>query len=226
MREATDRPGRPAQALLGEVPAPVEPTAPTDPEGPVVPNPALPEGPVAPAEPPHPVDPAPERERPQPDLPDEVPQPDGRMGNPVLQEGRAVTISAGRLRACGDRGLWERRPGVGGVGTLDGYSVHAIDAPLGEVVASSDEPGRGYVIAAGGPSLQQLTLTAGRTVMLPVGLIERVNPTARAILVGCTLAQIAHAPAFESDRYQDAAYRTELDRYYGSPAAFGNPSRG
>jgi hypothetical protein len=123
--------------------------------------------------------------------------------------------------------LWKRRPGVGGVGTpLDGYLVHAIDGPLGEVLASGDEPGRGYVIAAGGPSLQRLALTAGRTVMLPVGLVERVNPTARAILVACTLAQIAHAPAFENDRYQDAAYRTELDRYYSSPAAFADPARG
>jgi hypothetical protein len=137
-----------------------------------------------------------------------------------------VTISAGTLRSPDDCSLWERRPDVGGFGTFDGYSVHAVDGPIGEVVASGDEPGRGYVIADGGPSLQGLRPTGGRLVMLPVGLIERVNPTARVILVGCTLAQIAHAPAFENDRYQDAAYRTELDRYYGSPAACGHADSG
>ena len=82
------------------------------------------------------------------------------------------------------------------------------------------------MIAAGGPSLQGLRLTAGRLVMLPVGLIERVNPSARVVLLGCTLAPIAHAPAFENDRHQDAAYRTEFDEYYDSPEARGDADSG
>ena len=136
-----------------------------------------------------------------------------------------MTTSAGS-RARDDRSLWERRPGVAVIASLDGYAVHAIDGPIGEVIASDDVPGRGYVIAAGEPSPQGRRPSAGRIVMLPVGLIVRVVPKARAMLFDCTVTQIADAPAFENDRYQDAAYRAELDMHYGSPDAFGPSASG
>ena len=75
--------------VLGEVPAPVQPTAaPTDPEGPTMArDSALPEGRAATPERALPANPPPERELPLSASPDEVPQPDGVMGVVVLREG-------------------------------------------------------------------------------------------------------------------------------------------
>jgi hypothetical protein len=131
-------------------------------------------------------------------------------------------ISAGNPPALDDPPLWEPRPGVGGLAAIEGYSVQAVAGPLGEVIASSDDRGRGYVIAAGSPSPKG----SSRIAMLPIGLIERIDSTAGLILVGCTVAEIADAPAYENDRYQDAAYRAELEEYYRPPAAFRHPLRG
>jgi hypothetical protein len=137
-----------------------------------------------------------------------------------------VTISTGNIPARDDGGPWVRRPDAADPGRIDGYHVQAVDGPVGEVIASCDEPGRGYVIVAVDRPLADRGLSAVRTVMLPAGLIERIDPRARLVSVGATLAHIGDAPAFENDRYQDRAYRAELDAHYGSADGFGQAATG
>lgn len=123
-------------------------------------------------------------------------------------------------------GLWARRRGAASPGPLDGYHVQAIDGPVGEVIESDDSPDRGYVIAATDRRLRERKPSAGRTVMLPTGLIARVDPESRVIVVACTLAKIGGAPAFENDRYRDGAYLTELEVHYSSDGSFGAAATG
>jgi len=129
-----------------------------------------------------------------------------------------MSESSDQARAGGHREARNR-------GRLEGYRVQAIDGPIGEVIASDNEPGRGYVIAASDRPLCRRGLSS-RTVVLLAGLIERVDRQARVIAIGCTLAQIGDAPAFENDRYQDGAYLTELDVHYSSAGAFGQAVTG
>jgi len=58
--------------------------------------------------------------------------------------------------------------------------------------------------------------------MVPAGIVERIDAQARIVVLRCSLEQIRSAPAFENDRYRDAAFRRELSAYYGAlfPVAF------
>jgi hypothetical protein len=116
--------------------------------------------------------------------------------------------------------LWDCR--VSGA-DLSGYVVYAGDGPVGEVIVAHIEVGRSYLVVQGG------TWIDGRMLMLPAGLVESIDIHATALLMGCSRAEIASAPPFEGDRYQDGAYRAELGAHYerlvsrpASPAAAGS----
>ncbi len=115
--------------------------------------------------------------------------------------------------------LWAFRPGLARAsGGPFGYAVEATDGAVGHVIAAGEGLGASYVIAAGGP------WNGGRMVMLPAGVIERVDHDALAVVLACSREQIAGAPPFEGDRYQDGAYRAELGEYYarlGAPDVHG-----
>jgi hypothetical protein len=105
----------------------------------------------------------------------------------------------------------------------EGFLVQASDDALGRVQAASSKPGSSYLIVTA-----QEPWIGSRTVMLPAGVVDRVDRGARAIAVRCSREQIMNAPRFENDRYQDAAYRAEVGRYYafsgcGGPAPVGSP---
>jgi hypothetical protein len=89
-----------------------------------------------------------------------------------------------------------------------GYAIDAADGFVGTVGAARDDPSGAYLIALGGP------WNGGRSLMIPAGAIRRVEREARVIHLSCTRAQLRDAPAYENDRYQDAAYRRELAAYY------------
>ena len=101
---------------------------------------------------------------------------------------------------------------------VEGYSVQAADGVLGTVTAASSERGRSYLIVATEGSWNR-----GRTVMLPPGVVTRIDRSAKVIHVRCARAQVGGAPSFENDRYQDAAYRSEVGGYY---ASLGGPPAG
>ena len=106
----------------------------------------------------------------------------------------------------------------------EGFLVQASDGALGRVQAASSNLRGSYLIVA---ALEPWI--GSRTVMLPAGVVERVDRRALAIAVRCSREQIMSAPRFENDRYQDAAYRAEVGRYYassgcGAPRPVGLPA--
>ena len=54
----------------------------------------------------------------------------------------------------------------------------------------------------------------GRTVMLPVGVIERIDHENETVYVGRTKDEIKHAPEYDPHANDPDAYRERLGVYY------------
>ena len=93
---------------------------------------------------------------------------------------------------------------------LVGYDVDALDGEIGRVDAARAEIGARYLLVDTSPWI------FGRQVMLPAGLVERVDTTSRRIHVRRTRQQIKKAPDFNLARHHDPRYREALSVYYGS----------
>jgi hypothetical protein len=55
----------------------------------------------------------------------------------------------------------------------------------------------------------------GKRVLLPAGLIERVDIADERVYVNCTRDEIRGAPEFDEGRYREASYRAAVGKYYG-----------
>jgi hypothetical protein len=55
----------------------------------------------------------------------------------------------------------------------------------------------------------------GKKVMLPAGVISRVDSDDEQVFVNRTKDQIKNAPEFDEDRDRDDTYRGQLGTYYG-----------
>jgi hypothetical protein len=107
--------------------------------------------------------------------------------------------------------LWTYRDtGIVGV-NLVGYSVEAVDGGIGKVDEATGDVGRSYIVVDTGPWI------FGKKVMLPAGVIERVEHENETVYVSRTKDEIKNAPEFDESRYRDETYRTELGGYYGGP---------
>ena len=110
--------------------------------------------------------------------------------------------------------IWSYRVGVLGADDLDttditGYSIHAVDGDIGKVDKHNNETGSAYVLVATGPWI------FGKTVMLPVGVIERIDHENKIVHVSVTKDQIKNAPEYDANRHEDEGYRNDLGGYYG-----------
>ena len=92
---------------------------------------------------------------------------------------------------------------------LTGFDVEALDGGIGKVDEATDEVGRSYLVVDTGPWI------FGKKVLLPAGVVERVDLKDKKIYVGRTKDQIKNAPEYDPDRLLDAAYVEEFGTYYG-----------
>ncbi len=92
---------------------------------------------------------------------------------------------------------------------LTGFGVEALDGGIGKIDEASDEVGAAYVVVDTGPWI------FGKKVLLPAGVVDRVDRDEEKVYVGRTKDQIKNAPEFDEDRYRDNAYRSGLGDYYG-----------
>jgi hypothetical protein len=90
-----------------------------------------------------------------------------------------------------------------------GYSVEAVDGGIGKVDEASYDVGSSYLVVDTGPWI------FGKKVLLPAGVIDRVDPEDEVIHVNRTKDQIKDAPEVDESSYRDDAYRTEVGSYYG-----------
>jgi hypothetical protein len=109
--------------------------------------------------------------------------------------------------------LWTHRDTTIDAVNLTGYKVEAIDGSIGSIDEATNEVGASYVVIDTGPWI------FGKKVMLPAGIIDRVDSTNETVFVNRTKDEIKDAPEFDDSRYRDEQYRDELDNYYGPGGA-------
>ncbi|HSK15255.1 MAG TPA: PRC-barrel domain-containing protein [Gaiellaceae bacterium] len=97
-----------------------------------------------------------------------------------------------------------------GAMNLEGFSVEATDGGIGKVDEATYQVSQSYIVVDTGPWI------FGKKVMLPAGVIDRVDLDAETVYVSRTKDEIKNAPEFDEARYRDEEYRTELGGYYGS----------
>jgi hypothetical protein len=91
-----------------------------------------------------------------------------------------------------------------------GFSVEALDGGIGKVDDATDEVGRGHLIVDTGPWI------FGKKVMLPAGVVERVDLDAETVFVSRSKDEIKNAPEFDENAIRDdEQYRSRLGGYYG-----------
>jgi hypothetical protein len=106
---------------------------------------------------------------------------------------------------------------------LAGFAVQALDGEVGTVDWATYEVGEsyvaGYFVVDTGPWI------FGKKVLIPAGLIDRIDPAEERIFVNRTRDDIKNAPEYTGSPFTEAAYRSELARYYGRGGA-GRGERG
>jgi hypothetical protein len=92
---------------------------------------------------------------------------------------------------------------------VSGYEVEAIDGQIGKVDRATHDADGSYVVVDIGPWI------AVEKVVLPGGVISRVDPDEKTVHVNRTKDEIKNAPLFDDNRF-DRRYRDELGLYYGT----------
>jgi hypothetical protein len=106
--------------------------------------------------------------------------------------------------------MWHAREGAAPTEDIVGFSIEATDGDIGRVAKANAETGSAYLIVATGPWI------LGRTVMLPAGVIERIDYKAEVVHVNRSKDNIKNAPEYHDERHDDETYRGELGGYYGA----------
>ena len=110
------------------------------------------------------------------------------------------------------RDMWTYTDETIGDVDLTGYGVEATDGGIGKVDESSYEVGSSYIVVDTGPWI------FGKKVLLPAGVVDRIDTAEEKVFVSRTKDEIKNAPEFDEDRYRDEAYRAQLGGYYGTRA--------
>ncbi|MFC7547558.1 PRC-barrel domain-containing protein [Plantactinospora sp. GCM10030261] len=91
---------------------------------------------------------------------------------------------------------------------LVGYHVEATDGGIGKVDSASQEVDASYLVVDTGPWI------FGKKVMVPAGMVDRVNHDDQKVYVDRTKDQIKAAPELDEGAHSDPAYRDRLGGYY------------
>jgi hypothetical protein len=92
---------------------------------------------------------------------------------------------------------------------LTGFGVEATDGSIGKIHEATYDVGASYIVVDTGPWI------FGKKVMLPAGVIDRIDRSDEKVYLSRTKDEIKSAPEFDESRYRDETYRTELTGYYG-----------
>ena len=109
--------------------------------------------------------------------------------------------------------MWTYREGVATAGVsprnVVGYGVEATDGSIGKVDDATYDVGSSYLVVDTGPWI------FGKKVLLPAGVVERVDLDAETVFVNRTKDEIKNAPEFDADELRDDEdYRGRVGSYY------------
>jgi hypothetical protein len=92
---------------------------------------------------------------------------------------------------------------------VTGYGVEALDGSIGKIDEATYDVGSSYIVVDTGPWI------FGKKVMLPAGVIERIEMENEKVFLDRTKDEIKNAPELDERGRRDDAYRDELGGYYG-----------
>jgi hypothetical protein len=96
---------------------------------------------------------------------------------------------------------------------LAGFDVEATDGSIGKVDEATYETAGSYIVVDTGPWI------FGKKVLLPAGVVQRIDLDAATVFVARSKDEIKNAPEFDEATYRDDAYRTRIaDHYYAGIA--------
>jgi hypothetical protein len=104
-----------------------------------------------------------------------------------------------------DNDLWKYPETVGRL-DVTGFEVEAADGSIGKVDESTNEAGGSYLLVDTGVWI------FGKKVILPAGLVERVDRDQEKLYIAPTKDEIKDAPEFDDDASED--YRSAVSDYY------------
>ena len=109
--------------------------------------------------------------------------------------------------------IWTYRETVTTPPDLAGYDVEAIDGSIGKVDEATNEVGGSYIVVDTGPWI------FGKKVLLPAGVVDRIDTEEEKVYVNRTKDEIKNAPEFDESRFSESNYRDEVGTYYGPGGA-------
>jgi hypothetical protein len=96
---------------------------------------------------------------------------------------------------------------------ITGFAVEALDGTIGKVDEASYDVGASQIVVDTGPWI------FGKKVLLPAGVIDRIDLEDEKIYVHRTKDQIKNAPEYDDSLAGDESYRGSLDSYYSEGGA-------
>ena len=90
-----------------------------------------------------------------------------------------------------------------------GYKVEATDGSIGKVDEATYDTGSSYIVVDTGPWI------FGKKVLLPAGVVSRIDHDDEKVYVNRTKDQIKGAPEFDQASYREDDYRNRVGSYYG-----------
>jgi hypothetical protein len=110
--------------------------------------------------------------------------------------------------------IWTYRDEAIGDIDLAGYSVEAVDGGIGKVDEASYDVGAGFVVVDTGPWI------FGRKVLLPAGVIDRIDTDSETVFVACTKDEVKESPELDETLMRDEEGRTRIGSYYEGTTTF------
>ncbi|QEC49208.1 PRC-barrel domain containing protein [Baekduia soli] len=104
--------------------------------------------------------------------------------------------------------MWAYREQDWSTESLVGFSVQASDGGIGKIDEASNDVGASYIVVDTGPWI------FGKKVLLPAGVIDRVDRAEETVYVSRSKSQIKDSPEFDADEYRDVGYRDRVGSYY------------
>src|SRR5215471_13819582 len=85
-------------------------------------------------------------------------------------------------------------------GDISGYAIHAVDGDIGKVDKHNMDVGRSYLLVATGRWI------FGKTVMLPAGVIDRIDHEHETVYVSRSRDEIKDGPEYQDEGRDDDSY--------------------
>jgi hypothetical protein len=104
--------------------------------------------------------------------------------------------------------IWTYRDETIGDIDLTGYSVEALDGGVGKVDEATYDVGSSYVVVDTGPWI------FGKQVLLPAGVLDRIDAESETVFVNRTKDEIKNAPELDLEMGTTEDYRARVGTYY------------